>query len=314
MITFMYITRNVCIMEQNRIGAFEKELQGIFDGFGYEWRLEKGYLILDLNKKNKINEKMNEFIISVLNIEKNKHDEQKTIQLLNRFSKFFFKISSALKMPLWLEIFADIIMMIVFMPILYELWFRAFNSIGVFIVSLAIGTLFLSMVFSFRNIISMSDEQYLSHKFKFKREGNIIKTKYRVIARMKRNRKLRDLSLSLVFIIISVYPLFFKNQTLSFINNYLNLAISFLVIFISLIYWKKSKFTVVEPKVTSIRKITFFFSVIFFSLFLYGLSNGQKLLIFIIHIIVDIIVIYSIFMFLNEIKKTKEYSEWINER
>ncbi len=294
------------IEEKGSGAAYSEELNEIIDSFGYKWNLDKRYVILYPGEKNDRNAQVEKIIDKIATSVVKSKDPR----INQRVLKIYHRTLTSAKIPAIKEIIADVVLLGVFSILFWELELKFFDPIALLLTLTAMAVEFASLVYSIY-ILSISDEEYLKSRFGFKREGNTLKVDVYAIARKKENELIRNLFFSSVFILLAILPIFHVSLALEFVNRFLNFIAFFLVIFVLFIQFLRVRFvnkSLGDPKQ---KFIAFLLSVLFFFAYVLGVSSGQPTITKLFEYTIDIMVVYGMFLLIQEIRKTQNYRGWV---
>lgn len=295
-------------MNTEKKDTYSEELNEIIDSFGYEWGLDKGYIIIDPLKKNLESFQVGKTIDRIMSFVPNWKDPK----INQRIEQICENSFTSAKIPAITEIIADTVIIAVFSVLLWEFAFRIFDLIGL-LSTLAVIVLAFASLFHSIHVLFLSDEEYLKARFGFTRDGNNLKADVYNIAKKKENELARNVFFSSVFILLTILPLVYNYPALVFANTFLNFIAFLLVIFVFFIQFLRNKFVKKDPKAAQQKLTTTLLALIFFVVYAFGLLRGQVEVNRVIGDAIDLMVVYGVVLFIRDIDKTRKYRAWVDD-
>jgi hypothetical protein len=287
---------------------FSKELNDIMDSFGYEWKLDKEYIIIDPLKKNSISLESDKKMDKILSLSFKSKERDAKLKFEQNFKRSF----TVAKGPVFKEIPIDIFFFVAFSWLLYEFVKRNFGLLGIAIIVVIIIAWVVDLFYSIYNL-SLPDEKYLKSRFGFTKEGSALKADVYNIAKKKKNELIIYLVFSLVFISLAILPFFYYSPALVFTDTSLNLIALPLVIFLFFIQYLQNRLTKKDSNAAHQKLTAILLVLILFAVYTFGLLRGQVEVNRITGYVFDLIVIYGVFLFIRDIGKTRKYRAWLDE-
>ena len=294
--------------EKESNGSYSEELNEIIDSFGYEWRWNRRYIILDPLKKNLKSFQVEKAMDAIMSFVPKSKDPK----INQRIEQIYGKSFTSAKIPAIKEIFADVVIIAVFSMILWGFAFRINNLLGLLSALVAIVLVFASLFHSI-HVLFLSDEEYLKSRFGFTREGSTLKADGYNIAKKKQNELARNVFFSSVFILLAILPIVYNYPALVFVNTFLNLIAFLLVIFVFIIQFLRNIFVKKDSKTAQQKLTTALLSLIFFVVYAFGLLSGQAEINRVIGYAIDLMVVYGVVLFIRDIGKTRNYRAWVDD-
>jgi len=301
------VGRRVDLTEEEK-DEFSKELNDIIDSFGYEWKLDKGYIIIDPLKKNSISLEFDKKMDKILSLSF-KSKEQYVNRKLEQNCKRSFTFA---KGPVFTEIPVDIFFFVAFLWLLYDFVKRNFGLLGIAIIVVIIIAGVVDLFYSIYNL-SLPDEKYLKSRFGFTKEGSALKADVYNIAKKKKNELVRNVFFSSVFILLTIMPYFYHSPALIFTDTFLNLIAFLLVIFVFFIQYLRNRLTKKDSNAAHQKLTAILLVLILFAVYTFGLLSGQIEFKQFAGCFFHIIVLIAIILFIRDIGKTRKYRAWLDE-
>ena len=288
--------------------TYSEELNEIIDSFGYEWKLDKGYIIIAPLKRNLRSFQVEKAIDRI----KSFVPKTKDPRINQRIEQFYERSFTCAKIPALKEIFVDIVILAVFSMLLWEFAFMGFDLIGLLSTMAAIVMVFASLFYSI-HVLFLSDEEYLKSRFGFTRDGSTLKTDVYNIAKRKENELAMKVFFSSVFILLAILPLVYNYPALVFVNTFLNFIAFLLVIFVFFIQFLQNTLVKKDSR-TAQQKLTIaLLELIFFVVYALGLLSGQAEVNRVTGYAIDLMVVYGVVLFIRDIGKTRKYRFWVDD-
>jgi hypothetical protein len=287
--------------------SYRDQLNKIIASFGYNWWYDRDYVALDPNAKN------NKLFRTITNLERHlpffkKLDRSTTIKIRKIYRSFLTPAKTSSIM----EVFADLLLIILFSFIVWEFVFKIFNWLGIIFALGATLTMVYLLIYSI-HVIRLSDEKYLNIKFGFERQGAILKTRTLNIISKKQRELARNVFFAFVFILLAILRFIYNSPALVFVTSYFNFVAFILVIPVFIIQYWGNKFITKDSKAARHYLIASCFFVIFFIVYIISIADNYQEIKQIIGYIVDIMAFCGVILFIRALIGTNKYRNWVNE-
>ena len=294
--------------KETTLKSFEQEFHSIIDGFGYEWRQVGDRIIVNLQKKNPQSYERDLYFdnwlsrFSVTKLNKGKKTD--------RVIKYVKSNFTVLKGSEIREVLADLALFFIFSCILYHLIFITFTLLGIVIDLLAIVSIIRSFLYSVNRIL-MNDQTLLSKKFGFKKTDIGLETSIYNILSVIEQSKYSNLLASVVVLTLSILSLIYRNPPLIYVISVINL-VGLLLAFSNMAaqYYRNRiihKNNGLKPSLLAVVLASLFFVIYVMNYFIYFPPLALFSSFFL-----DLILLYSIPLFVRDLIKINQFREWSN--
>lgn len=294
--------------KETTLKSFEQEFYKTIDGFGYEWRQVGNKIIVNLKKKNPQSYERDLYFDNWLSKLSLKLNKGKQTDWIFKYVKSHFKILKGSEIR---EVLADLALFVIFSCILCHLIFITFTLFGIVIDLLAIVYFIRSFLYSVSRIL-MDDQTLLSKKFGFKKTDIGMETSIYTILRVIKQSKYSTLLASVVILTLSILSLIYRNPPLIYVISVINLvgllfALSHMVVqyYRNRIIHKNTNG--LKPSLLAVVLASLFFVIYVMNYFIYFPPLALFSSFFL-----DLILLYSIPLFVWDLMKINQFRRWSN--